>query len=546
MMNRLKRKTLILLTILLALTSCASTTPSATGRSRVTSPTLILPFTSPPGTLDPAQFASGTTSLLLHALFSGLMRYNAHGELVPDLATHIALSKDKTTYTFTLQKGATFHNGDPITANDIIFTFNRMSNPQSAVAGIGDYFDVIRGFAQHLSGRATTISGITAPSPSTIVFHLRHPDGAFLAKLTMPLTYPLDERWVLSHGSNWWRHPNGSGPFRLTTWNPPREVRLTRYDKFYGKLPQVETVLLEGNSVLGNATQAFTSGHLDLLPLPASPTLLEDFFSTTSSVSTSIRDMLHIYDEPTVQYLIVNRRTVPFNNLAARQALNLAINRWALVTAVLGGDGWPATYMLPPELPGAPSQLSPPAFSLSTAQAAWKRSPYATHNGVITIASSETAANGQPGPVTLALARDIQQAFHWQVAIATIPADQLESELQQGKITASLALQGWAADYLDPEDFLDPLFHSQRFNNVTELQSAAIDRMLEEADAHQSSNKRAQAFRHVERDILQQVPVIPLYFNREFVLLRPEVHRLPLLPDGGFDVRDAIMAGTST
>ncbi|MCL4508807.1 MAG: peptide ABC transporter substrate-binding protein [Chloroflexi bacterium] len=526
----------------LLLAGCTSPTSllGHTASAPTAGATLQLPLASPPSSLDPAQLAGGDTSTLLHAIFSGLMRYNGSGALVTDLAKSYTVTNSGTAYTFELHHSAHFHNGDPVTAQSVLYAINRSCDPHTGVPGIGDYLDVIQGVAERLAGHAQTVSGVQAEGKFTVVFHLTHPDGAFLAKLTMPATFPLDEQTVTHGGNSWWQHPNGTGPYRLVTWDPQKTVVLERYQHFYGPKPAYETVDLLSASAVGNVGQAFTQGRLDLLPLAATPAETAAFFSPSSTaVSNSVRALLHYYDFATLQYLAFNLHAPPFSDIAARRAVDLGIDRSALVTTALGGDGWPASGILPPEIPGAYAQTDPPPANLQLAQQVWRQSRYASQEGTITLESSEILAPGQPGPVTVALANDLHQISNWNVSIVLVSGNTLNQSLQDGSFTGSVALQGWQADYLDPQDFLDLLFRTGKSNNLTHFSDPTVNDLLGQADQAAASQQRLALYRQVETVLLRQLPIVPLYFDREFVLRSPSVQSLPLLPEGGFDLRDA-------
>lgn len=493
-----------------------------------------------PTSLDPTQAAGGDTSLFLDSVFSGLMRYDAAGDLQPDLAKTWSVSSDRTVYTFTLRHNATFHNGDPVTAASIVYAINRACDPAHGSPVAGDYLGDIQGVKQRLAGQASSVSGVQADGNSIVRFTLTHPDDAFLAKLTFPITYALDQRTVEAGGANWWQHPNGSGPFRLTEWQPQSEATLTRFPEYYGPAPNLAAVKLHSVAAISNLAQAFASGQLDMLPLPPDAQSMATFLSPQVSATPSVRQDFHVFDIPALEYLAIDAKAAPFDDVNVRRALNLAFNKPLLIAATLGGDGWPAGQILPPEFPGYQRNTAYYPFNPAAAKAAFAASRYGSTIPTITLASGDRQSNGQPGPLTSGIATMIQQALGWNVSITYVPDATIDADLASGHPPANLSLTGWQADYTDPSDFLDLLFHSGHpATNLTHYSNPAVDTLLNMADEAPDAQQRITLYHQAEAAIMRDAPIVPLFYNREYVLLNPQVTSLPLLPDGSFDLRDA-------
>lgn len=493
-----------------------------------------------PSTLDPTQ-TSGGSAIFLDSLFSGLERYDANGDLTPDLAQRVTIAADRTVYTFTLHSHATFHNGDPVTAQSIVYAINRACDPAHGSPVAGDYLGDIQGVRERLAGKAGAVSGVTAVNASTVRFSLTHPDDAFLAKLTFPLTYALDQRTVEAGGAAWWQHPNGSGPFRLTSWQPATQATLERYGGYYGPAPQIGKVILHNPAAIGDPSTAYAQGKLALLPLPPTAQDMAAFLNPQANVPPAIRQAFHVFDRPSLEYLAINSAAAPFDDVNVRRALNLALNKPLLVTAALGGDGWPAGAILPPQFPGYQRNTAFYPFNLAAARAAFAATRYAATVPTITFASGERLASGQPGPLTSTIAAMLQQNLGWHVNLVYTPDSTIDAMLAQGKPPGNIILTGWQADYTDPSDFLDLLFRSGRSTNLTHYKNGQVDQLLGQAIQATDSHRRITLYRQAQTLIMRDAPIVPLFFERDFALLDPKVTSLPLLPDGSFDLRDARM-----
>jgi ABC-type transport system substrate-binding protein len=493
--------------------------PAATGATL----NLLASF---PSTLDPAQ-NSGGAAMFLGSVFSGLERYNANGDLTPDLAQQVAVSPDRTVYTFMLRQHATFHNGDPVTAQSIVYAINRACDPAHGSPVAGDYLGDVQGVTERLSGRATSVSGVSALSPTVVRISLTHPDEAFLAKLTFPITFALDQRTVEAGGTNWWQHPNGSGPYRLTQWQPQVQATLTRFSGYYGPAPHLSAVVLHNPAAMGDLATAFSQGKLAMLPLPPTAQDMASFLSPQTNVPPAVRQAFHVFDLPSLEYLVINAEVAPFDDVNVRRALNLAIDKALLVTAALGGDGWPAGEILPPQFPGYQRNKAAYPFNLAAAKADFAASHYAGTVPTITLASGEQLPSGQPGPLTSTLAAMIQQNLGWHVNLVYAPDSTLDAALAQGKSPGNLVLTGWQADYTDPSDFLELLFHSGHSTNLTHFSTAQVDQLLDQADQAPDAKARIDLYHQAQAIILQNAPIVPLFFAVAGWQLRP-----PRCPDG--------------
>ena len=148
-------------------------------------------------------------------LFSGLVALNTDLQLVPDIAERWDISEDGKTYTFYLRDNAKFHDGKSITAGDFKWSIERSANPDTASPVADTYLNDIIGVEEVLEGEATDISGIKVVDEHTLQIEIDAPKAYFLAKLTYPTAYVLDQENVEAGGRNWADTPNGTGPFKL-------------------------------------------------------------------------------------------------------------------------------------------------------------------------------------------------------------------------------------------------------------------------------------------------------------------------------------------
>jgi hypothetical protein len=168
-----------------------------------------------PNTLDPALTQSGSGDMI-GAIFSGLVILDENLQVVPDLAERWEVSEDGTVYTFYLRQNATFHDGKPVTAHDVEFSWERAADPDTGSSTVETYLGDIIGVKDKRRGKADEISGIEVLDDHTLRVTIDAPKVYFLAKLACPTTFVVDEENVRTE--DWEHHPNGTGPFRLLVW----------------------------------------------------------------------------------------------------------------------------------------------------------------------------------------------------------------------------------------------------------------------------------------------------------------------------------------
>ena len=166
-----------------------------------------------PRDYDPATTYSSGDKLA----FSGLVSFDPQLNLTPDLAESWELSADGMTYTFHLRQNAKFHNGRPVTAQDVIYSWERAANPNLQSVTVVTYLGDIVGVRDMAQGKADHIAGIKALDDHTLQVTIDAPKPYFLLKLTYPTSFVVDKDNVES-GQDWYRHPNGTGPYKLTEW----------------------------------------------------------------------------------------------------------------------------------------------------------------------------------------------------------------------------------------------------------------------------------------------------------------------------------------
>lgn len=474
-----------------------------------------------PPTLDPHKVGDVDSAGVLVEVFSGLVTLSTDLKVEPDLAERWEVSEDGLKYTFFLRQNAKFHNGKPVVAADIKFSLERALDPDTYTPQVETYLDDIVGAAEKLDGTAQEISGVRVIDDRTIEITIDAPKVYFLAKLTYPTAFVVDRENIEREGENWTRKPNGTGPFKLVSYKIGQEIILERNPNFYrgpALLDKVELILSGGSSMA-----MYENGEIDITGVG-----LADLDRVSNPEDSLNRELVVAPPGFSLGYIGFNVEQKPFDDKNFRKALALAINKQLIADNVLANLVVPATGILPPDFPGYNASVQAPGFDVDEARALLADSPYA--NNVPRIVITVPGTGGSVGldlEVILEMWRtqlDIDVEIQ-QVEWATFLQDLNDQRLQ------AFAGLGWQADYPDPQDFLDILFHSKSRLNHSAYSNPSVDQLLEKARVAPDWEDRKALYNQAEQMIVDDVPWIPLWFSGEnVILLKPYVQAYKVTP----------------
>jgi oligopeptide transport system substrate-binding protein len=479
--------------------------------------TLRMPFDQP-SSLDPALVRDVPSAEYVYEVFSGLVTLSDSLDVVPDLAESWQVSPSGTVYTFTLLAAATFHDGTPVTASDVVYSIQRACSPAVASSVAETYLGDIVGCSQKLTGGVSAVEGASAPDDRHVVLRIDAPKAYFLAKLTYPTSFVVDRRQA-DRDPQWFTKPNGTGPFRMTGLENGKLLSLRRFDGWYRRPAYLDGVDLDLQPV--DPLTRYENSELDLTPVGAT-----DYDRVTDPLNPLHFEVLAGKADLSVTYLGLNTRVAPFDDPAVRQAVAQAIDRDRLTEIVLGGSAVPATTILPPGLPGHTADANPYRFDPALARASLAQSRYGGPSGLPALTLYVPGETGD-SPVAEAVADYLGSALGGvPVAVEQAPWEEFQNELDRG--TYGMYMLGWAADYPDPQDFLDVQFHSGSPLNDTRYSNPQVDRWLEEARVERAEARRFSLYAQAERQILADAPWVPVYGGAETWLVSPLVHGFTL------------------
>ena len=477
-----------------------------------------------PPTLDPHLAGDTDSALYIVEIFGGLVTINQHLEIVGDLAKDWDISNGGKTYTFHLREDAKFHDGKPVTAQDFKWSLERISDPATEATLADVFLGDIVGYTDKVEGRASSIEGVRVIDDLTLSITIDAPKAYFLAKLTYPSAFVLDRDNVEGNPS-WFERPNGTGPFRLTEYEPGVIIRLTRNELYHlgpSKLAEVEFLISGGDAMLMYENDEIHVTGIGLINLDA-------ILDPSNPLS---RDVIQAPPSFDVAYVGMNASEPPFDDVKVRQALNYAVDKQTLSEVLLQGLVVPAHGILPPSFPGYSSEIQGYDYDPEKAKQLLAESKYGGNLDdfpriVLTLPGSFGA------PVSPVMEAIIQM---WRVNLG-IEMELLQTEwaIFLGDLKAKRFQMfgglGWIADYPDPENFLDLLFHSESSNNHTNYSNLEVDRLLEEARVELDEATRFEIYHQIEQMIMDDAPWVPLWHGDSgYALVKPNVKDYFLFP----------------
>jgi oligopeptide transport system substrate-binding protein len=458
---------------------------------------------------DPATTRS---SLGEYLVFSGLVSFDPNLNLVPELASGWDVSTDNLTYTFHLQPNAVFHNSRPMTANDVVYSWERAANPATKSDTVLTYLGDIQGVKEMHAGKTDHISGLKILDDHTLRVTLEAPVPYFLMKLTYPTGYILDKENI-AMGKDWYRYPNGTGPYRLVRWEEKKTKIYEAFDGFYSQKPKIKAI----NVLMyqGTGTQLYEQGVIDFAGI--SPNDLVRFTDPTEPLSTQ----LHSGAALCTSYTTMDVTKPPFDDVKVRQAFARAVDKEKYIKVLLDGAALPARGLYPPALPGYNLNLKGLDYDPKQALSLLAESKYG--GGEIPPITFTIAGYGSDINNSIAgLVQMWEENLGVKITIQNIEPSHYQDAINSGR-HGQLISEGWCADYPDPENFADVLYHSGADMNYGNYSNPDLDKLLEKARVEKDVNQRMQMYSQAEQIIVNDAPAIFLDHSMSYTLVRPYI-----------------------
>ncbi len=455
--------------------------------------------------LDPHLSTALNSELMFQFVYSGLLKTDNTMAVQPDLAEHWDISEDGLAYTFHLRDGVEFHNGREMTADDVVYSFERIISAGGA-----------------FSARFSDVESIEAVDDLTVTFTLSRPFAPFLSVLATTKSAIVPKEAVEEHG-DLQTHMVGTGPFKFVEYRPGTSLILERNEDYYDETrPYLDRMEI---NVIPDEISRITglrTGELDFIQVtdPLSLQLVE----SDSGIKTDVVSLLRR------NLMVLNVNQAPLDNELVRQAITVGIDRQEVVSLALGGSGEPsgpfpsglAAWALPldevpfyndaPDIEQAKALLAEAGYSDEFTITTYAAPQYASHIPVAEVLQQQLARIG----ITLNI-----EVIEWGVLLDHWRNNTFET------ITMTYAGRS------DPYFYTFERLHSSSPGNASRVSDAEIDRLSEEGMTISNPEDRREIYNALQVRMAEVGALVYIATETEQFAMQSNVNGYVGMPSGG-------------
>ena len=472
-----------------------------------------------PTSLDPQKISGDWENRIDGDIFEGLVTEDPKDNPIPGQAASWTISPDQKVYTFKLRDGIKWSDGQPVTAQDFVFAFQRLMDPKTAAQYA--YLQYTIHNAEKINKgeiKDLTQLGVKAIDDKTLEITLENPTPYFLNALMHYTAYPLPKHVVDAKGDEWVKIGNivTNGAYKPTEWVPGSHVSMVKSDQYYDakdiKIDNVNYYTLEDQSA---ALKRYRAGEFDILTsFPA---------DQYEWIQKNLPGQAHVVPFLGTYYYVMNATKPPFNDKRVRQALSMAVNREVIGPKILGTGELPMYSWVPP----GTANYGEPAY------VSWKDEPYKQKVEEAKKLLKE-AGFGPDHPLKAQLRYNTNDnhkriavaiAAMWKPLGVDIELYNTETkvhydEMQRGQVEIGRA--GWLADYNDPINFLNLLSTGVEMN-YGRWSNKDYDALIKQGNEEIDLKKRAEIYKKAEQLALDDSAAIPIYYYVSQNIVAPKV-----------------------
>ncbi|TNH06300.1 oligopeptide ABC transporter substrate-binding protein OppA [Testudinibacter sp. TR-2022] len=463
-------------------------------------------------TLDPQKMEGEPEGQLARQLYEGLVTSDETGRILPGVAKSWDHSDDFKTWTFHLRDDAKWSNGEPVTAEDFVYAWQRLADPKTA-SPYATYleYSALENAADVIAGKkAANELGVKALDAHTLQLTLNAPIPYIDKLVEHYVMYPVHKATVEKFGDDWTKDGNlvGNGAFKLDRQIVNEKIELSRNPHYWDNANTVlEKVIMLPIESANTAVNRYRAGEIDIGGKEIPPEIF-------AKLKQDLPNELVVAPILCTYVYEINTAKAPFNDVRVRQALSLALDRNIITDKVLNQGQSPAYHFTPPYINGAEKLTNPE----------WIEWPQAKRNEEAVKLLAEAGFTKQK-PLDFNILYNTSEN-HKKIAIAASSiwkqnlggAVNVKMENQEWKTyldsrhngAYDVARAGWCADYNEATTFLN-YFLSNSSNNTAFYKSADYDAAVKQAQTSDSEEQRQEAYAKAEQLFIQDVPSVPVY-----------------------------------
>ena len=456
-----------------------------------------------PTALDPQKQSLTAIWRVVEHIYQGLTRVRPDLSIEPALAESWEISDDALTYTFTLRPGVMFHDGTPLKASDVKFTFERLVDPATASPSAADL---------------ATMESVEAPDDSTVVVTLKQPDASFLATLTFSSVGLMSEAFVNANNGDVSQVAMGTGPFKFVEYVPNTRVVLEKNPDYWESgqpyVDGIEMIIAPDDTA---RTSAVVTGTVDLIeyaPLRDIEILEQDpSIKLAGDANTNIR------------FIGINTAKEPFNILEVRQAIAAAIDREAVLGPAVFGHGTPTAVLFPPGY-WATLDVPTPAPDIEGAKQLLADAGYP--DGFSTTITSWSQYSFLSAPAVVIQEQLAQIGI--QAELNLVENATMIEQVHAPTRDYDLAVTG-TSGYIDPAQIFQD-FGTGEASNLANYSNERVDELIAAGIASTDQAERTEIYAELQQILLDDLPWINLFIANQYEAMKTDVEGYVHIPTG--------------
>lgn len=492
---------------------------------------LRLNIASEPQTLDPRKARALADINLVKMFTEGLTRADKDGNPSLALAENVQVSDDGLTYSFTIRPSK-WSNGDPITSNDFVYAWKKSLSPTFNSPNAFMLYVIKNAKEVKLGKLPASLLGIETPDSQTLTIKLKHPVPYFFELIQHPIFFPVNKKYEQMH-PNWAENKEthlSNGPFKMREWKHHNFIEATPNAEYWdAKAVQIHNLKMY---MVTEETgfKMFDSKELNWEGSPFSSIPIDAIYSLKQTSQLKSSPILG------TEWIRINIDKSPFQSKKLRRAFGLAINRQDIVDHVTQGNQTPATGIVPITM----GLQEKPYFRDGQTEKALELFEEALQELNLTIDQlPEIVLTYHSNERSYAVSQALQQQWFAALGIR-VRLEPLESKVYFNCISKqdyTLALGSWFADFNDPINFLEVFKTRANGTNNTNWESPSYSELLETSYLCSDPHERLSYLKHSEQLIIEDMPVIPIYYYTLLFVKDDNLQDVVLTKTGNIDFK---------
>ena len=489
-----KKITVIFLAAVLVLSGCGGSGGNGGDTDPSERDTLIFGIEDDATIMDPTQVGDNITQSLLGNIFEPIVRQDEAGRIVPGLADSWEISEDGLEYTFHLAEGVTFHDGVPVTVEDVIFSIGLYmeSAYTSPYMGFIDYCEKI--------------------DDSTLNVVLQYPFAPALSTFVM-YTGVVREDFYDDDGNMIGREPIGCGPYTFVEWAPGNRIVLKANEDYFRGAPPIENIIYRIIADKTTAAIALEKGEVDMYQNLAHTDL--DTIRAVPGLDVLVQSSGWFF------FLMLNTEAPPFDDMRVRQAVAKSVDKEGIVHAIMDGNAEVATSFISKGMPGYIEGFDP--------------FPYDPDGAIELLADA-----GYPDGFDTTIIVPESRRDHAQIIQANLRSIGINAEIEVLEVGAywdrleagefDISFVRWGYMFMDPDVGIYSLYKSDEIlsGNYVRYDNPTVDELLEEARAESDPVRRDALYQELEEIVMTEAAFVPVFWSYSNLGYNTDIHNVQI------------------